>query len=213
MDIQSHDIIAYMERLRTTEFLETSPSLTEETRPVPVLYNALRRTILPGHADLFPKALTPDIPSPPPVTETPKKERVVDKFFHWYFDRFPPTEREINFYKAAGVKIFKFFVPNNGQLINKIFKTPRLDTQSKEALERRIEQTKYGERMHLTWVPPILAAGIGVSIAFPLLSPLTLLATAAAEVGINGYPIMLQRYNRLMATEKLNALDAKYTIN
>ena len=198
-----------MERLRTTEFLEKSPPISRESIPIPTSYSMLRRTILPSREGMFGDTSLPEATSVSPVVETPKKERMVDKFFNWYFDRFPPTEREINFYKAAGVKIFKFFVPNNGQLVNKIFKTPRLDTQSKGALERRIEQTKYGERMHLTWVPPILAAGIGVSIAFPLLSPLTLLITAAAEVGINGYPIMLQRYNRLLATQKLNALDAK----
>lgn len=197
-----------MERLRTTGFLERFPLAQREARPVPTVYTPLRRTVLPRRDSVLYGPPTREITPLPPQQKKPKKERVVDRFFDWYFDHFPPTQHEIDVYKAAGVKIFKFFVPNNGQLVNRIFKAPKLDTQSREALEKRIEQTKYGERMHMLWIPPILATGIAVSVAFPLLSPVTLLATAAVEVGVNGYPIMLQRYNRFLATEKLKTLPA-----
>lgn len=131
------------------------------------------------------------------------------KVFSWYFRKFPPQQSERVLYDALGIRAVKFLNPNNGTLVNRVLHRRRLDPNNREQLEKRIQLTKKGERDHIVGGLALLGIGLSAAFLFPGIGEPTLALTSIAQVPLNIYPIMLQRYNRLLAQEKLDILNLK----
>ncbi len=136
--------------------------------------------------------------------ETSLLGRVADAYFEPKF-----WERWNNglVYKCLGVHAFKKVVPTGGTYMNRIkgYHPISGTDDLEESLKRYEPRTKVIEKMHLFF--GVIFAGFnvyGITNGLPLIDyPL------AANLIINVYPLMLQRYNRALIYNKLDELEKK----
>jgi len=98
-------------------------------------------------------------------------------------------------YESAGVRLFKRYA-TNGDLINRWVR--RLDTTYRLVTDKRsaqewAEKTRRGERSHLIL---LLMGSLTAAYAAHIGWEGWAVGLAASNIIFNGYPILLQRYNR-----------------
>ena len=123
-----------------------------------------------------------------------------------------PFERAGSTWEALGVRTFKKFLPTCGDYFNRLFKTKFIKNSSQGELENFVNFTKGAEQTHLFLgafiYTPLMTVGL-MAGSYSFASSI-----AVANLLINIYPMMVQRYNRIRATQilkrKTNLEQARY---
>lgn len=132
------------------------------------------------------------------------------EFWSWYFQarRFERAGRG-RIYRLLGIRLFKYYLPTSGDLVSRWRGVSRI-TRGEGGLHDRLIRfenfTRTYEARHLFGGLSMLAIS-GWSIAVHGKGNWwTLLAANAL---INGYPILLQRYNRIRVQAALENLNRR----
>jgi hypothetical protein len=124
--------------------------------------------------------------------------RVWDRFWLWYFDpKSFEKAGDCRLYRLLGVRSFKRYLPTSGDLVTRwqgITRIQRAHGGLDQALRRHERVTRSYEARHIFGALSMLAISWW-SITFHDKGQWP--ALVAANVLINGYPIILQRYNRI----------------
>lgn len=137
------------------------------------------------------------------------KRRLLERIADAYFEP-KKFERNPKFYERLGVKFFKKYMPTSGDFVRRRRGAEPLITDS-SSLKKWEETTKQIEGLHLRF------AGVmtGMTAGLVLLGKPEIAGFAGGlNVLLNGYPIMLQRYNRARiynVLERLKAVKNKHT--
>ncbi|MGI9331475.1 MAG: hypothetical protein ACR2QB_12265 [Gammaproteobacteria bacterium] len=120
------------------------------------------------------------------------------EFRTWYFTLKPIEQwRNAWFYRWSGVPLFKRYVPTSGDWIARRRgerAIPPGGYSALRALRNYERRTRLIEWRHLGG---FLAMGLGIELTESLLGRTAVVWLWFANIGLNLYPIMLQRYNRL----------------
>lgn len=120
------------------------------------------------------------------------------RFRVWYFEPKPfEMMGNCRLYRLLGVRAFKRYLPTSGDLVTRrrgISRIKRVEGGVAEGLRRYERITRSYEARHIFGGLSMLAISWW-SIAVH--GKGNWVALLAANVSINGYPIMLQRYNRI----------------
>lgn len=116
----------------------------------------------------------------------------------WYFApcRFE-LWRDGRIYELIGIRLFKKYLPTSGDLVSRWQGVRRIaasGTHRTQSLLRHQRFTKEYEIRHL--VGGIVMLGLSLA-SIMLWQKGNLAVLLLANLGINGYPMMLQRYNRI----------------
>lgn len=124
--------------------------------------------------------------------------RLWDSFWLWYFKpKSFETAGDCRLYRLLGVRSFKRYLPTSGDLVTRwrgITRIKRTHGGLDQALRRYERVTRSYEARHMFGALSMFAISWW-SITFHDNGQWP--ALIAANVLINGYPIMLQRYNRI----------------
>ena len=114
-------------------------------------------------------------------------------------------EKDGKIYEKVGIKFFKDYCINAG---TKFSLTGKYKVHGRENLGKFIEETKHSEKVHLA-----LGAGLAVLDAALLCNDKIDFKTfgylSLANIAINLYPIMAQRYNRNKAQKIMNKINLR----
>ena len=133
-------------------------------------------------------------------------------FWSWYFQ---PKALEvvggIRLYRLLGIRFFKRYLPTSGDLVSRAFGVRRIHRargQLKESLVRHEQFTRTYEGRHIFGAVSMLALSWwSISVHHRG----NWLALLGANLLLNGYPIMLQRYNRIRVQAALRKLGSSLT--
>lgn len=112
-------------------------------------------------------------------------------------------------YRALGVRVFKHYLPTSGDLVSRHRGIRRIDPRSvgrSHALRQYERVTRSYESRHLFGAASMLAISWW---AIAIHHKGSWVALLAANALINGYPIMIQRYNRVRLSNALRHLEAQ----
>lgn len=130
-------------------------------------------------------------------------------FWLWYFEPKPfETAGDCRFYRLLGVRVFKRYLPTSGDLVSRwrgISRIQRAHGGLDQALRRYERVTRSHEGRHIFGAASMLAISWW-AISFHGKGEWP--ALLAANALINGYPIILQRYNRIRLQSALAHLAA-----
>ena len=134
-------------------------------------------------------------------------------FWSWYFQpkRFERAG-DCRIYRLAGVRVFKRYVPTSGDLVSRwrgISRIHRADVGLLRALVRHERITRSYEVRHIFGALSMLAISWWAIAAHGKGNWIVLLAANAL---INGYPIILQRYNRIRLEAAMARLAARGSV-
>lgn len=129
------------------------------------------------------------------------------RFWDWYFE--PKTFEEANrgqIYRLIGIRFFKYYLPTSGDVVSRLRGHRHLDLREGRdhglrAYERR---TRIYEGRHIFGGLSMLAISWWAIAARDRGNWAALLA---ANLFLNGYPILLQRYNRVRVFAALKHLE------
>jgi hypothetical protein len=143
---------------------------------------------------------------PPPAWFGSLVKKVTDLWFD------PKSFENEEMYEKLGIRTFKKYIPTGevtSKLVWKLTHENAFIGGSSERDLRNFEKfTRIYEAIHLSFLP-IVAASIGISLSKGDLGSAAF--TAAINILVNVYPILLQRYNRLRlykAIERAQVRDA-----
>lgn len=126
---------------------------------------------------------------------------VTRKIADWYFT---PKKGSEKFYEAIGVRQFKRYLPNGGDLINGLM-GKRWFKKSAESLQEN--DLSFGRTIELIHLGLFGMFAAGTVLTKPSMK------LAALQVGlnvlINFYPIMVHRYNRLRINSLLEKMEKR----
>lgn len=107
-------------------------------------------------------------------------------------------------YERLGIRTFKKWMPFSGDMVVRhVWKTGRKVTLSVESVERMKKGTEFPEKLHLAGAFALPIAGVLVGqIGW----------ANAANILVNIYPIMLQRYNRIRYQEVLKRMQSRMAV-
>jgi hypothetical protein len=130
-------------------------------------------------------------------------------FWHWYFDPKPfETVGDCRLYRFLGIRLFKRYLPTSGDVVSRwqgISRIRRADGGLEHALRRYERVTRSYEARHIFGALSMFAISWW-SITFHSKGEWS--ALLAANALINGYPIILQRYNRIRLQNTLARFSA-----
>jgi len=130
-------------------------------------------------------------------------------FWLWYFEPKPfETAGDCRLYRLVGVRAFKRYLPTSGDLVSRwrgISRIQRAQDGLDQALRRYERVTRSHEGRHIFGALSMLAISWW-AITFHGKGEWPALIVANAL--INGYPIILQRYNRIRLQSALARLAA-----
>lgn len=121
--------------------------------------------------------------------------KTLDQVYERFVTHNNPSDREMRFYEAIGVPIFKkalMATIGRGRIYCTEPSNYRMGIPTTENAMRFAIETVKNESTH---APPTLGAGLA-SIACLAAGSLSLAGVFAGLTLMNGYPTMLQRYNR-----------------
>ncbi len=131
-------------------------------------------------------------------------------FWSWYFE---PKRFEraggCRIYRLAGVRIFKRYLPTSGDLVSRwrgISRIKRTDGGLRLAVVRYERITRSYEARHIFGALSMLAINWW---AIAVHGKGSWIALLAANALINGYPMMIQRYNRVRLEAARARLEAR----
>lgn len=132
---------------------------------------------------------------------------ILIKFWDWYLE---PKQFEMGnnaiFYRRLGIRLFKRYLPTSGDIISRSRGIRRIPLNRKilvESLQKYKRVTINYEWRHIFGGVSMLALS-WLSIEF--YNKGSWLWLLIANLIINGYPIMLQRYNRIRINDALSKL-------
>lgn len=133
-----------------------------------------------------------------------------EQFRYWYFTlKAVEKWRHGGLYRCLGVPLFKHYVPTSGDWIARRRGERRIPPGGHSALRdlRNYERrTRLIEWRHLGG---FVAMGAGIELTGTLLGSTAVAWLWLANIALNLYPIMLQRYNRLRIGRVLQRVAAK----
>ena len=160
----------------------------------------------------------------PPVTRSAEAARPQDlsfsdsgalgrswqRFRNWYFTLKSLEQwRQGWLYRCLGVPLFKRYVPTSGDWVARRRGQRRIppgghsvlhDLRNYERLTRRIEWRHLGG---------FVAMGVGIELTDTMLGSTAVAWLWVANIALNFYPIMLQRYNRMRIGRVLQRVPVK----
>jgi hypothetical protein len=130
------------------------------------------------------------------------------EFWSWYFKpkRFESADGG-QLYRRLGVRFFKRYLPTSGDLVSGWHGILRISTKGGDlrgCLARHDSYTRRYEARHIFGGLSMLAL---TWWSITILGKGNWFVLLAANLFINGYPIMLQRYNRVRVQSALARLD------
>ncbi len=128
-------------------------------------------------------------------------------FWSWYFQpkAFEKTGR-CRIYRYLGIRLFKYYLPTSGDLVSRWFGVRRitlLKSMRMDSLLRHERFTRSYEARHLLGAVTMLAISY---YAISVRQNGNWFYLSCANLLINGYPIFLQRYNRIRIQALLQRL-------
>ena len=125
--------------------------------------------------------------------------QLLTRLANWYY---LPAESEVSFYRRIGARQFGRYVPTGGSRIPLFPSFLVKKANRRESVESFIRLTLGIELGH-----EILAGAVAILSIYIWLAGFHLAAVASIIINVvfNGYPIILQRYNRFRAIRILGA--------
>jgi hypothetical protein len=131
-------------------------------------------------------------------------------FWNWYFEpKAFETRGDGRLYRLVGIRFFKRYLPTSGDLVRRWRgrrRVPALRTDIAADLLRHEKRTRSYEARHLFGAASMLLVSWW-SITFHGRGSWFVLIPA--NILINGYPILLQRYNRIRLRSVLERRHAR----
>lgn len=132
------------------------------------------------------------------------------RFWAWYF---LPREferwREGRAYELIGIRTFKHYLPTTGDLVSKWWGTRWVSwrgSRTSQGLSAHEHRTRNWEARHIFGFLSMLAL---TWLSIEIYGKGSWVALLVANLLINGYPIMLQRYNRVRIQAVLLGLSKR----